>query len=151
MTTAYDVPADKLIDRLSRYIKENVHEVAPPKWADYVKTGSHVERIPQNPDWWYVRSASLLRKMYMNAPLGVSRLRKKYGGRKRSGVKPAHFKKSGGKIIRSIIQQLEQAGLAEKDNNKGRKVSSKGKSLLDAMANQIKMELNRELPEIKLY
>ncbi len=151
MTTAYDVPANVLINRLSGYMKENIREIQPADWAGYVKTGSHVERMPQNPDWWYVRSASLLRKLYMNGPVGVSRLRKEYGGRKRRGVRPAHFAKAGGNILRSILQQLEQAGLAQKDGTKGRVVSGKGRSLLDAMSTQIKRDLDRENPELQNY
>ncbi len=151
MTTVYDVPADLLIERLSEYIKGNVREVEPPEWASYVKTGSHAERAPQDPDWWYVRTASMLRKLYVNGPVGVSRLRKEYGGRKRRGVRPAHFRRAGGNIIRSILQQLETADLVAKDGNKGRVVSGKGRSLLDAMSGQIKRELDRERPELKEY
>ena len=151
MTTAYDVPADVLINRLSGYMKENISEIQPADWAGYVKTGSHVERGPQNPDWWYVRSASVLRKLYMNGPVGVSRLRKEYGGRKRRGVRPAHFAKAGGNILRSILQQLEQAGLAQKDGTKGRVVSGKGRSLLDAMSTQIKRDIDRVNPELQNY
>jgi small subunit ribosomal protein S19e len=151
MTTAYDVPADVLINRLSGYMKENIREIQPADWAGYVKTGSHVERAPQNPDWWYVRSASVLRKLYMKGPVGVSRLRKEYGGRKRRGVRPAHFAKAGGNIIRSILQQLEQAGLAQKDGINGRVVSGKGRSLLDAMSTQIKRDLDRVNPELQNY
>ncbi len=151
MTTAYDVPADVLINRLSGYMKENIREIQPADWAGYVKTGSHVERMPQNPDWWYVRSASILRKLYMKGPVGVSRLRKEYGGRKRRGVRPAHFAKAGGNILRSILQQLEQAGLAQKDGIKGRVVSGKGRGLLDAMATQIKRDLDRINPELQNY
>ena len=151
MTTVYDVPADILIDRLSKYLKENVREVRPPEWAAYVKTGSHVERAPHNPDWWYIRAASILRKLYIKGPIGVSRLRKLYGGRKRRGVKPAHFRRAGGSIIRHILQQLEEAGLAEKDGNRGRILTPKGRSLLDAMAARIKRELEREIPELKAY
>lgn len=151
MTTAYDVPANILIERLSAYIKENIDEIDPPEWADFVKTGVHAERMPQNPDWWYVRSSSLLRKLYMKGPIGVSRLRKEYGGRKRIGMRKAHFKKAGGKIIRKSLQQLEAAGLAEKEDNKGRVISAKGRSLLDALSSQIKSELDRERPELRPY
>ena len=52
VTTAYDVPAEVLILRLSGYIKENIKEVSPPEWAFHVKTGAHVERVPQKDDWW---------------------------------------------------------------------------------------------------
>jgi ribosomal protein S19E (S16A) len=46
---------------------------------------------------------------------------------------------------------LEAAGLVEKDENKGRVVSGKGRSLLDAMSDQIKREMDREDPEFKKY
>ncbi len=151
MTTVYDVPAEILIDKLSVYMKENMKEVQPTDWAPYVKTGSHVERVPQNPDWWYVRSASMLRKLYLKGPIGVSRLRRDYGGRKRTGNSPHHFAKAGGNIIRTVLQQLEQAGLAQKDGIKGRVVSGKGRSLLDAIATQIKRDLDRERPELEKY
>ena len=151
LTTVYDVPADALIERLSDYIKGNVNQVQPPEWAAYVKTGTHVERAPLDPDWWYVRTASMMRKLYLKGPVGVSRLRKDYGGRQRRGVRPAHFRKAGGNILRSILQQLEAAELVTKDGTKGRVVSAKGRSLLDAVSGQIKRELDRERPELKPY
>jgi small subunit ribosomal protein S19e len=151
MTTAYDVPADLLIEKLSAYIRENVKEVTPPEWASYVKTGSHVERVPQRPDWWYIRSASLLRKLYFNSPAGVQRLRKEYGGRKRKGVFPAHFRKAGGSIIRDVLQQLEKGGLVDKVEKQGRSISRKGRGLLDAVSTQIKRDLDRDNPVMKAY
>ena len=151
MTTIYDVPADVLIGKIGSYIKENIKEVTPPKWAAYIKTGIHVERVPQLPDWWYVRNASLLRKLYIDGPIGVQRLRKEYGGRKRKGNTPAHHRKSGGSIIRTSLQQLEKAGLVDKVEKKGRVISKKGQSLLDAMSTQIKKDLTREIPELKKY
>ena len=80
MVTVYDIPADDLIRKLAEYLKENVSETTPPTWAAFVKTGAHVERTPSDPDWWYVRCASILRKTYKEGPIGVSRLRKHYGG-----------------------------------------------------------------------
>lgn len=151
MTTVYDVPADVLIDRVASYFASDVEEIRPPDWAAYVKTGSHVERPPQNPGWWYIRCASLIRKLYINGPIGVSRLRKMYGGRKRRGMSPAHFARAGGSIIRHALQQLETAGLVTKKDRDGRVLTPKGRSFLDAMAAQIKRELEREKPEIKKY
>ncbi len=152
MTTAYDVPADVLIGKLSSYIKENIKEINPPEWVAHVKTGAHVERVPQVPDFWYVRTASILRKLYMSGePVGVQRLRKEYGGRKRRGDHPGHHAKAGGSIIRESLQQLEKAGLVDKVEKSGRIVSKKGRSLLDAMSTQIKKDLEREKPELKAY
>jgi small subunit ribosomal protein S19e len=66
-------------------------------------------------------------------------------------MRPAHFAKAGGSIIRTILQQLEQAGLAQKESSNGRAASRKGRSLLDAMSTQIKRDLDRERPELKDY
>jgi hypothetical protein len=44
-----------------------------------------------NPDWWFVRAASMLRKLYLRGPIGVSRMRKFYGGRHRPGMSPPYF------------------------------------------------------------
>jgi small subunit ribosomal protein S19e len=127
------VPADELIERLAEYLRENVKEVSPPRWALFVKTGSHRERPPDRLDWWYVRAASILRKLYVNGPVGVSRLRKIYGGRRKYPMRRAHKVRAGGAIIRKILQQLEAAGLVEK-SNKGRWLTPKGVSLLDRLS-----------------
>lgn len=136
-----DVPADVFIERLSMYIKSEVESVKPPEWSLWVKTGVSRERPPDDPDWWYKRAASILRKLYLKGPLGVDDLRLMYGGRKDRGVRPEHFYKGGGAIIRKILQQLEEAGLVEK-TPKGRVLTSKGRSLLDRLAANIRRELD---------
>mgnify|MGYP000439332760 CR=1 FL=1 len=137
LTTPYDVPASIFIEKLAIHLKENVDQVEPPPWAAYVKTGAHVQRPPQNPDWWYIRCASLLRKLYIHGPLGIERLRGEYGGRKDYGVKPEHFVKAGGTIIRKALQQLEAAGLVEKFQNHGRRLTRDGRKLLELLAEEI--------------
>src|SRR5438309_473498 len=81
MVNAYDVPASKLIVALTERVKK-LPELEVPEWAHYAKTGSHAERPPQQPDWWYVRAASLLRKLYFRGPLGLTEFETAYGGRK---------------------------------------------------------------------
>ena len=156
MPTPYDVPPDKLIERLARYLKREVEAVRPPEWAIFVKTGSHVQRPPQDPDWWYVRCASLLRKLYIHGPIGVERLRSMYGGRKDRGHRPEHHRKAGGSIIRKALQQLEAAGLVEKITDEkghviGRALTPKGRSLLDRLATEVKRELEKVIPELRKY
>jgi len=156
MPTPYDVPADLLIERLAKYLKREVEEVRPPEWAIFVKTGSHAQRPPQDPDWWYVRCASLLRKLYLHGPIGVERLRSMYGGRKDRGHRPEHHRKAGGSIIRKALQQLEAAGLVQKVMNAkghviGRALTPKGRSLLDRIATEVKRELEKVMPELKKY
>ncbi|MCS7115089.1 MAG: 30S ribosomal protein S19e [Nitrososphaerota archaeon] len=151
MPTPNDVPAREFIQKLASYLKENVDEVAPPPWASIVKTGAHVQRPPENPDWWYIRCASLLRKIYVNGPVGMERLRAEYGGRKDYGVRPEHAVKAGGAIIRKALQQLEAAGLVEKFQNKGRIITRKGRKLLEEVAEEVKKELLKEIPGLAKY
>ncbi len=141
MVSVKDIPPDIFIRELTKYIKENVKEVSPPEWAFYVKTGVSRQRPPDNPDWWYVRAASILRKLYLYEPLGLDDLRAMYGGRKDRGVRPEHFYKAGGSIIRKILQQLESAGLVKK-TEKGRVLTPKGRSLLDKLAYKLWKELD---------
>ncbi len=127
-----DVSKTKLIEKTAEELK-NVKEISPPEWAKFVKTGRHRERPPMREDWWHVRAAAILAKMAHFGPVGVSKLRAKYGGMKRRGHKPGHFYKSSGNIIRKILQQLEKAGLAKKVDKgvrKGRTITPKGLSLL---------------------
>ena len=133
MSTPNDVPADQLIPRIAEELKK-AKEVQPPEWTNFVKTGSHKERSPTNPDWWFIRCASILRRLYIKGPTGVSRLRTAYGGRNRRGSRPDHFSKGGGSIIRKALQQLEAAGLVEHDKGTGRQLTSQGRSFLDKLA-----------------
>ncbi len=130
----YDVSQQRLIEEVAKDLKDVVHK---PEWADYVKTGAHKQRPPNRDDWWYVRVAAVLRTVHVKGPIGVSKLRTKYGGRKRRGVKPGKFVRGGGSVIRHALQQLEQAGLVkqeEKGVHKGRITTPKGKSFLFAAA-----------------
>ena len=151
MPTPYDVPPSLLIKRLSEYLKNYVDEIKPPSWAPFVKTGAHAERPPDNPDWWFIRCASLLRKVYVKGPIGIEHLRSEYGGRKDRGTVPEHARKAGGAIIRKALQQLEAAGLIKTLEGKGRIVTPKGRSLLDSLSTEIKRELERQIPELKRY
>ena len=134
-----DVPIQKLIEKLSEELKKN-ESIKPPDWSKYVKTGVSEERPPLQKDWWFLRSAAVLRKIYINGPVGVQRLRTAFGGSRRRGLKGAHHKKAGGKILRLIIQQLEKSGYIQKVDKpkKGRIVTSKGQGLLNKVSKEIK-------------
>jgi len=151
LPTPHDVPASILIEKLTKHLKDNMDGVVPPKWAPFVKTGSHASRPPQNPEWWFTRCASLLRKIYLKGPIGIEHLRSEYGGRIDRGVKPEHARRSGGSIIRKAIQQLEAVGLVEPLKNGGRVVTGEGRRLLDRLSTEIKKDLEKKLPELKKY
>ncbi|KAF5065978.1 Ribosomal protein S19e [anaerobic digester metagenome] len=136
MTTVYDVPADKLVTLVAAELKGRP-ELAPPAWAEFAKTGVHKEMPPEDPDWWFTRGAAVLRRVYIDGPVGVERMRTFYGGRKNRGSKPNRFKKGSGSVIRELLQQLENAGLVVKDKG-GRRASPAGMKFLDGIAHQLK-------------
>lgn len=151
MVTALMVPADLLIKRVAEKLKE-YEEIKPPAWAYYAKTGVHKEKPPEDPDWWYIRAASMLRKMYKSGePIGIETFRTIYGGRQNRGVAPERFRKGSGSVVRKILQQLEAAGLVVKVPGKGRTLSPQGRSLLDKTAKEIMEELVKERPELEIY
>ena len=136
MGKIYDISAQDLIKKLSNELKKS-KEVKMPSWAMFVKTGVHKERPPLQIDWWYMRAASVLRRVYMLGPVGVSKLRRKYGGKQNRGHKPEHVYKASGKVLRTILQQLEKEGFikqVEKGVHKGRVVTPKGSSFMDKLA-----------------
>jgi small subunit ribosomal protein S19e len=137
--TVREVDPKVLLTGLKEELKK-LNELQPPQWSHFTKTGVHKERLPEQPDWWHTRAASLLRRVYLNGPVGISRLRSYYGGRQNRGQSPERFRKAGGKIIRTILQQLEQAGLVRKVERGGRKVTPKGAAMLENLVKQIKAE-----------
>ena len=151
MITPYDVPVTQFIEKLAKYLKENIEEIQPPSWASFAKTGTHVEKPPQDPDWWYTRNASILRKVYVHGPIGLEKLRGQYGGRKDYGVKPEHAVKASGNIIRKALQQLESAGLVQIVALKGRSMSPKGRKLVKEIAEDLHKDLVTSIPALKKY
>ncbi len=139
MVTIYDVDQQELVERAAEELKK-VNAVKPPVWAGYVKTGVSKERPPANDCWWYLRAASILKTVYKLGPIGVSKLKTKYGSRQRRGVAPPIFRRGSGNIIRKSLQQLEKAGLikhVEKGVHKGKIITPAGKSFLDRVAADI--------------
>ena len=150
MPTVYDIPANILIRRLAQDLKSR-EEITAPEWMLFVKTGAHKERAPDDPDFWYVRCASVLRKVYLNGPIGTEKLRIEYGGRKRRGVKPNKFQKGSGAIVRTVLQQLESAGFVKKRGTKGREMTDIGRSYMDKLSSTLKKELSQAIPELEKY
>ncbi|MGC9079318.1 MAG: 30S ribosomal protein S19e [Nanopusillaceae archaeon] len=164
MVTVRDIPGNLYVERLAEYLFKNYRNVIkPPVWANFVKTGPDRERNPDfyaevnfdgGPGWWYYRAASILRQVYLKGPIGVSRLRKKYGGLRKRGMEPGRFVKGYGKIVRLILQQLEQAGLVmqvKEGKKKGRVVTNQGKSIMDKLAKEIYEELPEENKNLENY
>jgi len=128
MATVYDVKAQPLIEKIADRLEE---EIEMPEWAAYTKTGVNNEKPPQQENWYYLRAAAILRQIYTDGPVGVSRLRTRYGDRRNNGHAPEHHAKASGKVIRTILQDLEEQGYVETEEGEGRKITEEGQSLLD--------------------
>ena len=150
MTTAYDVPAELLIRKTADKLMK-LEICKAPEWAPFVKTGIHKEKAPLEKDWWHIREAAILRKVYMNGPIGTMHLRALFCGPKDRGSKPSRVAYGSGSVIRNALQQLEQAELLKTVKGKGREVTPKGKSLLDNTAREVLQDIIKENPELGKY
>jgi small subunit ribosomal protein S19e len=150
MTHPHDVPPSRLLPPLAAELRSR-GAVAPPPWATFVKTGVHKERAPSAPDWWYLRSASVLRKIYVSGHVGIERLASEYGGKRDRGSAPYHARSGSRAVLREIVQQLERAGLVRAYKNLGRRVSPEGQKLLDQVSQQAMKALAAERPELAKY
>lgn len=150
MTTVYDVPPEKIIRRAAEKLR-GMKEIKPPEWASCVKTGRHKERPPAEKDWWHVRVAAVLRKIYINGPIGTHRLAAMFGGASDRGSKPDKAVKGSGSIVRRSLQQLEAAKLVQTLEKKGRVVTPEGRKFMDNVAHEVKMELGKDNPELMKY
>ena len=150
MTTAYDVPAKELIDELAKKLeKDSVINV--PEGNVYCKTGLDKESPPSNRNWWHIRCASILRKIYIENVIGIERLREEYGGKQNRGSKPHRAKAGSGSIARRAAQQLEKAGYVSKIKGKGRRLTPKGRSFLDNTYKEVMDKIKDYYPGLEKY
>lgn len=133
--TVYDIEASIYLKKLASKLKE-IKEFEMPEWAFFVKTGSGSQRPPAENDWWYIRAAALLRQIYLKGVVGAGRLSVKFGTRKHRGVQPKKFYRASRKILRTIMQSAEKAGILEKvkEGRAGRRMTKKGKAFMDEAA-----------------
>lgn len=152
MTTLYDVPAEELVEAVAERLADE-GAVSEPDWFTFAKTGVGRELPPEQDDFWQRRAASLLRKVAVNGPVGVGSLRTTYGGAKQGSnryrVRPEHSTDASGKIIRTALQQLEDAGYVQTAEGEGRRITPAGQSLLDEVATDVLEDLDR--PELERY
>ncbi|KAJ8620030.1 hypothetical protein MRB53_028559 [Persea americana] len=130
-----DVSPHLFVKAYSAHLKRS-GKIELPYWTDIVKTGTFKELAPYDPDWYYVRAASIARKIYLRQGIGVGGFQKIYGGRKRNGSRPPHFCKSSGSVARHILQQLQKMNIIDIDPKGGRRITSSG-TVLDLLKGRV--------------
>ncbi|ESO08818.1 hypothetical protein HELRODRAFT_185375 [Helobdella robusta] len=134
-----DVNQHDFVKALAAFIKKN-GKLKVPDWTDVVKLGVHKELAPYDEDWFYTRTASIARHMYIRSPVGVGGLTKIYGGRKNNGTRPSHFVRGSSSVARKAVQALEGLKWVEKDANGGRRLTAAGRRDLDRIAVKLAAE-----------
>ena len=91
-----------------------------------------------DPDWYYVRAASLARKIYLRGGTGVGAFTKVYGGTSHNSVRTPHFHKGAKGVIRHVLLQLAELDIvAKRKDQKGRWITRNGQRELDTIAGQV--------------
>lgn len=72
-TSMKDVDQEQAVKKIADYLKKSGKVKLPP-WVDVVKLGIHKQLPPSDPDWYFVRTASIARRLYIRSPVGKSSL-----------------------------------------------------------------------------
>ncbi|KAH0570961.1 Ribosomal protein S19 [Spironucleus salmonicida] len=134
--SVYDVDYRVFISSLAQKLKSD-NKLQQPAWTHFVKTSVSRQIAPEEQNWYYVRAAAILRRIYCQGPLGITDLKVAFGNEKQSCVIPSHFTKASGKIIRIICQDLAKMNII-KTTKEGRTLTDNGKKTLDQFAAQLK-------------
>lgn len=150
MTTAYDVPPEPLLKAIATRLQTDA-KFAAPDWAKMAKTGAHREKAPYVANWWPTRVASLLRRVYIEGPIGVVHLSGFYGGTRDRGSKPNRSSNGSRSIVRAAVHQMESAGLLSAIKGRGRVLTGAGRKLVDSAAHEVAQQLEVKIPGLKKY
>ena len=142
--TVRDIAPDAFITAYAEHLK-NSDKFELPNWADLVKTAVFKEMCPTGDDWYYIRAASIARKIYLRPGTGVGALQKWYGGSYRRGTRKSIYRKANSGVIRSVLKGLEAMKVIEESNSgKGRKMTRVGQQDLDRISTVHAMAENEE-------
>lgn len=150
MTTPYDIPAKDLIEGIAKKLEKDTNIEIPEKNI-YSKTGVNRESPPTNKNWWYIRCAAILRKVYINNNIGVERMREEFGGKQNCGSNTSKARAGSGTIARRAFQQLEKAGYLSKIKGRGRMLSPKGRSFMDNTSKEVMDQIKGYYPGLDKY
>ncbi|ELQ74153.1 40S ribosomal protein S19 [Trachipleistophora hominis] len=135
----YQVEPSSFITTLSSHLKNNNLLTLPPN-IDIVKSCSGKQNAPLNPDWLYVRAASVYRHFLTaqikNERITITRLASVYGCKKDRGSRPGKKVRAGRTHLRSILRDFGRLGWIVEDE-RGKTVSEDGVRLSEQLIEKI--------------
>lgn len=133
----YKVKPRDFIDALSDYLISS-NKVKLPENYDILKTGYGREHAPEDRNWYYIRLASIVRKIILKGRVSHGKLAADYGNRKDRGVRPSKKTGAGKYLIDTALKNLESMGWIN---------WSQGNDILTSSAKEILSEIIEKVKE----
>ncbi|RNF03981.1 putative ribosomal protein S19 [Trypanosoma rangeli] len=134
--TLKDVHAWRWIKTCAKYLKQE-GKIMVPNCTEIVKTSHGRERAPQNPDWYYVRCAAVLRALYLRPGEGYGGLSKRFSIKKNRGSRPEITTRASRGLLHWSCKSLTKLGLVEKCTESGHRLTRRGRKVSDTLAFQV--------------
>lgn len=68
-TSLKDVDQHAIVYEIATFLKKS-NKVKVPDYSDVVKLGKFKELAPIDQDWYFIRAASIARRLYIRSPAG---------------------------------------------------------------------------------
>lgn len=139
--TVKDVAAADFIKEYASHLKKG-NKLTIPDFTQWTTTSVASELAPLDPDWVYIRTAALARKIYLKPHTGVSTLKHIFGSNKDRGNMRSRHQACHGKILRWALKSLEDLKILKKDKTSAAKkfsrmITKEGQTELNRIATQI--------------
>ncbi|AAZ10777.1 ribosomal protein S19, putative [Trypanosoma equiperdum] len=134
--TLRDVHPWRWVKICSQHFKQE-GKMMVPNCAEIVKTSHGRERAPQNPDWYYIRCAAVLRAVYLRPGVGYGGLSKRFSSKKNRGSRPEITTRASKGLLHWCCKSLTKLELLEKCKGAGHRVTKLGRKVADTIAFKI--------------
>lgn len=134
--TVRDVKTFRFIKVMASHLKQS-GKLFVPNCAEYIKTSHGREKAPENPDWYYIRCAAVLRRIYLRPGTGLGGLSKKFGSKKNRGSQPEITTRAATGPLHWACKSLEGLKYISKGKVSGRILTKEGRRVADTIAANI--------------
>lgn len=109
MEQVYRVKATPLIEAIKETLKAKT-DITLPENSDLIKTSHGKEFSPEDPNWFFVRMASIVRTVMCKGSVSLKTLGRKHSCRKNGGVRPSRHARASSFVNESAVEQLVKIG-----------------------------------------